>query len=271
MHGGIMRKKFMRELGALHLPQSPGPEVNLTVVTDADIDPLPETVRRYLRFMRVVGRPCDWSFRLGFAGRFRRSRNDSWMNCKAWQYNTRLALARIFHIRLRLLGVVTVLARDTYQEGRGRMLIRLLDIFTVGDETGEPYDIGELVTYLNAGIFVAPSMLLVPEVRWSQVDADSFDVALTDHGRTVTARVFIDQRGAPVNFETTDRFYSDSRDATKVTRCRWTTPIEGWQEIAGRWLPTRGLAVWHPPEGELSYADFTFIPETLAFNIAPGE
>ena len=71
----------------------------------------------------------------------------------------------------------------------------------MGDGTGEPYDIGELVTYLNDGIFIAPSMLLVPEVNWSQVAADSFDVALTDHGRTVTARVFVDQRGAPMNFE----------------------------------------------------------------------
>jgi len=266
-----MRRKFMRELGGLDLPRSPGREVNVAPVTEADLDPLPETARRYLRFMRVVGRPRDWSFRMGFTGRFRRSRNDAWMNCEAWQYNTRLALARIFHIRIRFFGIVPILGRDTYQKGRGRMLIRLLDLFTVGDGTGEPYDIGELVTYLNDGIFIAPSMLLVPEVHWSQVDADSFDIALTDHGRTVAARVFVDRRGAPMNFETTDRFCSDSRDATKVTRCRWTTPIEGWQEIGGRWLPTRGQAVWHPPEGELPYADFTFGRETLAFNVAPGE
>ncbi len=78
-----------------------------------------------------------------------------------------------------------VLGRDTYADGRGRMLIRLLDLITVGDGTGEAFDIGELVTYLNDGIMMAPSMLLVPEVRWSEVDAGSFDVALTDHGRTV--------------------------------------------------------------------------------------
>jgi predicted transcriptional regulator of viral defense system len=68
------------------------------------------------------------------------------------------------------------------------MLIRLMDLVTVGDGTGEAYDIGELVTYLNDGIVLAPSMLLVPEVRWTAVDATSFDVALTDHGRTVSAR-----------------------------------------------------------------------------------
>ena len=62
----------MRELGGLDLPRSPGREVNVAPVTEADLDPLPETARRYLRFMRVVGRPRDWSFRMGFTGRFRR-------------------------------------------------------------------------------------------------------------------------------------------------------------------------------------------------------
>jgi len=113
-------------------------------------------------------------------------------------------------------------------------------------------------------------MLLVPEVRWSAVDARSFDVALTDHGRTVTARVFVDERGAPIDFETTDRFYADANDASKVTRCRWTTPIDGFQQVGDRLLPTRGQAIWHPPEGDLAYADFTLDPAAVAFNVAPG-
>ena len=83
--------------------------------------------------------------------------------------------------------------------------------------------------------------------------------------------MFVDERGAPVNFETTDRFHSDRRDASKVTRCRWTTPMDGFQDISDRRLPTRGKAVWYPPEGEFAYADFTLDPATAAFNVAPGE
>ncbi len=266
-----MQRKFMRELAALGLPSSPGPDINPAPVTEADLKALPETVQRYLRFMGVIGRPRDWSFRIGFKGRFRRSLQEPWMRCEAWQYNTRLSLARIFYIQIRFFGIVPILGRDTYADGRGRMLIRALDLFTVGDGTGEAYDIGELVTYLNDGILIAPSMLLVPEVRWSEVDASSFEVSLIDHGRTVKARVLLNERGAPVNFETTDRFYADPKDASKVSRCRWTTPIDGFQIEGDRQLPTRGQAVWHLPEGELAYADFTFNPSMLAFNIAPGE
>jgi hypothetical protein len=47
--------------------------------------------------------------------------------------------------------------------------------------------------------------------------------------------------------------------------------LGGFQDVGDRRLPTRGKAVWHPPEGELAYADFTWDPATLAFNVAPGE
>jgi hypothetical protein len=265
-----MRDLFMRELAAVGLPLTPGPGVDVRPVTDADLRPLPEAARRYLRFMRVVGRPRDWSFRIRATGRFRRSLQEGWMRCEAWQYNTRLAVARIFYLRLRMFGIVPVLGRDTYVDGRGRMLIRLLDLVTVGDGRGEAYDIGELVTYLNDGIMVAPSMLLVPEVQWSEVDASSFGVSITDHGRTVSARVLLDERGAPVDFETTDRFYADPKDATNTTRCRWTTPIDGFQEAGGRMVAATGKATWHPPEGDLTYAELAFDPASLVFNIPPG-
>lgn len=266
-----LRSTFMRELSAIGLPARPGPDFDLSPITDADLEPLPETARRYLRFMKVVGRPRDWSFRLGLTGRFRRSRDEAWMRCEAWQYDTRLALARVFHMRIRFLGFVPIVGRDTYVGGHGRMLIRLLDLVTVGDGTGEAYDVGELVTWLNDAVLIAPTMLLAPGVRWSEVDTRSFDLSLTEHGRTVRGRVFVDDRGAPVDFETTDRFYADPKDPSKLTRCRWSTPVDGFQDVGGRRLPTRGTAVWHPAgEDDLPYIDFTFDPAILAFNVAPG-
>jgi hypothetical protein len=266
-----LRTKFHRELPTLGLPAAPGADFDASPITEETLAPLPATAQRYLRAMRVVGRPRDWSFRVGFTGKFRRSRTEAWMPCEAWQYNTRLSLARIFYMQLRFFGIVPVIGRDTYADGRGRMLIRPLDLVTVGDGTGEAYDIGELVTYLNDCVMIAPTMLLVPQITMTEVDGGAFDVALSDHGRTVRARVIVDAQGAPRDFETTDRFYADPSDPARVSRCRWTTPIESFIDVGDRRLPARGRAVWHPPEGELAYADFVFDPKSLAFNVAPGE
>lgn len=263
----LVRRRFLRELAAAGLPVDPGPA---DVITNSQIILLPEPAQRYLQFMGVVGRPQDWSFRLGFTGRFRTRPRQPWMKCEAWQYNSRLALARIFHIRIRLGGLLPIVGRDTYVQGHGRMLVKLLDLFTIADGTGEEYDLGELVTYLNDAVLIAPSMLLAPEVSWSSVDASSFDVKLTDHGRTVTARVVVDETGAPRDFSTTDRFCYNPDQPKQLMRARWTTPIAGWEVVDGRPLPTGAQAVWHLPRGPFAYADFRLIPGTAAFNVRPG-
>jgi hypothetical protein len=262
-----MRERFLKEVAGLGLPGSPGPQ---SVISESDIARLPDTAQRYLRFMGVVGRPRDWSFRMEFAGRFRAKVDGPWAACRTWQYNTRLDLARVFHIRMRFGGVIPVLARDTYRHGHGRMLGKVLDLFTVVDGKGPEFDIGELVTYLNDAIFWAPSMILGLEATWTPVNGDSFDVTLNDHWHRVTARVFVDERGAPTDFSTTDRFLYDPQHPKRLLRAKWTTPSV--LEFAGR-RPVSGWgqAIWHLPEGPKPYADFTLVPGSLVYNVPPGD
>jgi hypothetical protein len=221
--------------------------------------------------MGVVGRPRDWSFRLGFTGRFRIKPDQAWMTSEAWQYNSRLAVARIFQIRIRFGGLVPVVGRDTYLEGRGRMVIKLLDLFTIEDASGEEYDTGELVTYLNDAVLIAPSMLLVPAVTWAPVDAGSFEVSLTNRDHTVTARVVLDESGGPREFSSIDRFCYDPDNPKRLVRARWTTPIAGWQMIDGRKLPSMAETTWYLPRGPFTYADFRPVPGSLAFNVPAGQ
>ncbi len=196
--------------------------------------------------------------------------NRRWMPIEAVQFDTRTPIARFFHMRARMNGILPVLARDTYVQGHGRMLGKVVDLVTVVDGSGSEFDKGELVTWLNDCVLLAPSMLLGPTTRWSHLDARTFDVSLSDHESTVTARVFIDGRGAPINFETTDRFVTDPDDPShRLIRCRWTTPIESWQPVHGRTYPARGRATWHLPRGEYRYAEFELIPGTLAFDVSP--
>lgn len=259
--------RFSKYVAALGLP-APGPPS--APVTEADLAPLPEAAQRYLRFMGVLGRPRDHSFRLGFVGRFKVGHAAPWRRCETWQYNSGPGATRTFLMQMRF-GGLPVIGRDTYRDGHGRMRARILDRLTVVDGQGPEFDIGELSTYLNDLVILAPSMLLTPAVAFAAVDEHSFDVTLSDHDLTVTARVFVDERGAPVDFETTDRFCEDPEDERGMLRARWTTPIDGFQEIEGRRLPTRGRAIWHLPGRDLPYADFELVPGSVAFNVGPGE
>jgi hypothetical protein len=232
------------------------------LVTEADLVGLPDIVRRYLRFMGTVGRPRIWSFHAKIVGRFRLRRWLGWSPAEAWQYNSGPDTARVFLMRLRVAQVLPLLGRDTYEHGHGHMLGTLFDRVTVVEGRGEEFDIGELTTYLNDAILFAPSMLLGAATSWRAVDDNSFEVSLTDAGRTVTGRVYVDGRGAPYDFSSTDRF-ADLPGGP--VRAEWHTPVRDWTVIDGRGAPTHLEAVWHLPQGPMPY--FTGELIHLAHNV----
>jgi hypothetical protein len=259
---GRLYRRLVAEVAAADLPA--GPEGS-PVVTGADLAGLPAAAQRYLRFMGVLGRPRDWSLRARFVGRFRMRPDTGWMPAVAWQYNSAVDIARVFCLRLRLAGVLPMVGSDIYVRGHGRMLGKLLGVYTVADGQGPEFDHSELVTWLNDAVLLAPSMLLRPAVMWDHVDSDSFDVTLIDEPNAVTARVFVDARGAPVNFAT-DR-YAALPGGTVLAR--WRTPVQSWDTAGGRPLPGPARAIYTLPDGPFCYVEGRFEPGSLAYNIPP--
>jgi Family of unknown function (DUF6544) len=261
---GRLFKRLGREARAAGLPAGPG---DAALVTEADLAGLPSSVQRYLRFMGVAGRPRDWSFRVRFAGRFRMRPGMGWLPAEAWQYNSAITVSRLFVLRVRFAGVLPMTGRDTYVRGHGRMLGKLLGLIPVANGAGKQFDISELTTYLNDAVLLAPGFLLRPEVSWAEVSAGSFDVTLRDAGRSVTGRVFLDARGAPADFATTDRF-ADLPSGPR--RAEWRTPITEWTTAGGRPLPGPLSCVWHLAEGEFSYLEGRVDPASIAYNVPPA-
>ena len=227
---------------------------------------LPASVQRYMRFMGVVGRPRDWSFRARFVGRFRPRADSGWMPAEAWQYNSALAVGRVYTMRVVVGRVFAMNGTDSYLGGRGQMHGKMLGLFTVANGQGPEYDVGELSTYLNDAILLAPSFLLGGNTTWEGVDDDSFDVVLEDSGRHVTARVTVDEAGAPIDFATTDRF-ADLPGG--LVRAKWTTPAPVWLSGADRPIPGPMSAVWHLADGPLPYIEGRLVPDSISHNVAP--
>ena len=260
----MLKLQFDHEVAAAGLRPGPTPT---EPVTDSELAPLPEAARRYLRFMGVLGRPRDWSFRLHCLARFKPALDAEWRPAESWQYNSALDVARIYHMKLHFYGV-PVIGRDVYLHGTGHLVIRPLDLVTVEHDSGPELDRSELVTWLNDAVLFAPSMLLGPNTEWSSDDPDTIGVGFTDGKQSVTAQVRIDARGAPLDFETDVRSMRDPK-TKRVRRARWSTPIPGWQNVDGRQVPTGGRAVWHLPAGDFAYVELTIRPEDIQYNVPP--
>lgn len=258
-----MRSRLDQEVAAAGLGAGPS---DGEPVTEDELHGLPEPAQRYLRYMGVPGRRRERSFRVRFDGRFRMAPGRRWMRCEAWQYNTVSPISRTFHMRLWMGGAVPMIGRDTYVGGRGRMRGSILGKLDVVDGSGPELDLGELVTWVDDALMMAPSMLLPPVGLWSSVDRHSFDISVADGPNAVIGRVFVDGLGRMTDFRTTDRWYAGG---APLRRVEWHSPIAGWVEEDGRPLPASGAAVWELPEGPFRYAEGYWARETLEYDVWP--
>jgi hypothetical protein len=236
------------------------------VVEQHDIEALPPVVQRYLNFMGVVGRPRDRSFRVRFQGRFRTKPGGPWLPADAWQYNC-VNPVRVFVMRLTVGHVLPFYGCDTYLRGRGRLVGTLFGR-TVVHGSGAEFDHSEFVIYLNDAVLLAPSMLLGPAITWSEVDQSSFDITASDRGGpATTARVSVDDRGAPVDFRA-DRYATLPKG---IVLAPWHTPIRAWTTDHDRPLPASASVIYELPTGPYCYAEGRFTPGTLVHNLTPDQ
>ncbi len=224
------------------------------LLTDADLAPLPEPVRRYLQLTGSVGQPRVQNYQLRFRGRIRSAPDSAWMPFDAEQQSFADRPTRLFHLRARMYGApVDVFHRLI--DGHATMQVKLLGAISMVDARGDEMDRGEAVTLFNDMCLLAPATLIDPAIVWQPVDAQSTRARFT-HGRhTVAATLFFGDDGLLTTFESDDRSRS-SVDGKTFTPLRFSTPVRDYRTFGPLRLASYGEARWRLPEGEFVYGEF---------------
>lgn len=218
-----------------------------------------DAVARYLRFMGAAPSDRNGDLRVRFTGSFFKA-GSGWMPATAWQFNSAQPVERRYVMRIRMGHVVPMIATDTYRDGHGEMTGKLLGA-TVARGAGSEFDEGELVTWLNDAVLLAPGLLFDAGASVVELDDAHLEVTLSDSGITVTGVVELDVRGAPVLFSTRNRF---ADLPTGPVRAEWQTPVTEWARTeGGRAVPVAASAVWVLPTGRLTYVRGGFDPASL--------
>jgi hypothetical protein len=220
---------------------------------EADLARLPPPVRRYLRRAGAVGKPPPRNVRFSFDARMYRKPGDAPMVATSEQHNFFARPARLFLMKARMFGL-PVRVLHAYLGDEATMRVRVASLVDMVDLSGDELSAGETVTVLNDMCFYAPATLVDPRLAWAPVDDRTVGVTFTNGRRRVTATLHFDERDDLVNFTSDDR-PALLPDGT-LRRYRWSTPVSGWREVAGRWLPTHGDAVYDYPEGPFTYGSF---------------
>lgn len=161
----------------------------VTVFSSAQIQNLPNAVRRYLTHTISPGTRLARAVRLQMHGEIR---------LKAW---TRFRAEEVIHSDRGLIWQARVLMKglpvtgyDRFVDGAGEMRWKLLGIIPIIKASGAD------ITRSAAGRFAAesvwlPSMLLSPNARWTSSDSNVACVALNAGGQSTEMEFVLDEGG----------------------------------------------------------------------------
>jgi hypothetical protein len=226
---------------------------NLSVLSETDVQHLPDSVQKYLRYSGAIGKPKVNNFRLAFDGKMKQKMGAKWMDISSEQYNFYDDYARLFYIKSSLFGIPFD-GLHAYIGNKATMQIKVAFFFQVVDAKGEKMDQSDTVTLFNDMCVFAPATLIDKNIQWEQVDPLTVEAKFTNADMTVAAALYFNEKGELINFISDDRYYTENGE--KYINYRWSTPISGYTDFNGRKVPASGEAIWHTPEGEFVYARF---------------
>lgn len=244
---GGLRSAYEREVRATRAadPQT------AAVLEEGDVATLPAPVQRFLRSSGYVGAPrrahaeVVWS-----ESRIRMGPERKWLRLETRQLNGVAEPSRFAYMRARLFGVFPFEGKDTYSEGHGRMHMKLLGLFTVGDDQSAEMDQSALVTILAEALLV-PSYAVAPYIAWEAVDERSARATIRHRGIQASGVFHFNERDEFVRFETRDRFYATRDGGHRLVP--WSAEVLEYVEQDGLKLPRSMRAVWHLDEGDYEY------------------
>jgi len=223
-------------------------ETGREVISEADLEGLPEPVQKYLRYAQIVGKKRIGTVRLKQKGSIRTGEDQGWMPFTAEQYYTTDDPSFVWHATVKFFSLPLMKARDRFYKGKGNMLIKLLPFITIADASGDEMDQGTLLRYLNE-MMCFPTAYLYEYIQWEPIDFSSAKATITVKGLAASAILYFNEEGQMTDF-VAERYMSVEDGYSLET---WSTPIEEYKEINGIMVPVKGEAVWRLNSGDFSY------------------
>jgi hypothetical protein len=224
------------------------------VITEKDLEGLPEPIARYMRFSRVIGKKRISFLHVIHSGTFRTGAQRPFMPIRGEYYLTTRRPSFLWYAKLSMAPGMSVAAFDSYFNGKGRMLVKVLSLFTVVNAQSPETDnsaFGRCV----AEMAMAPTFFLDREmVRWEMTGKNSARCTVTDAGFSTNVEIFVNPDGSLAK-TVVMRYYDRGNGTSTLEKFTGVTPE--YKEQAGFMLPAKLDGYWNLKEGDLHYVSFS--------------
>jgi hypothetical protein len=219
------------------------------ITTTAQLDVLPEPIRRYLTYAQVAEHEPIRTVRLKQRGAMQLREGSGWRPMTAEQYFTTDPPAFLWYGTIHPFPLVSVSAQDTFSEGHGSMRVRAVHALPLGTTRGPEMDEGELLRYLGEVAWF-PTAWLSPHIRWDAIDASRARATISlPEGAEASGVLHVDREGRFTQISA--HRYRDEHG--RLVLRPWTGRWNEYREVHGIRVPMRAEAVWELASREFSY------------------
>lgn len=228
------------------------------IISEKDIEHLPISVQKYLKYVGVLGKPKIKTVKAIFKGEMREKGKD-WFAFTSQQFNFFDNPTRLFFMKANFKGLPTQ-GYHHYKNGKASMLIKLLSLFPVAAIKKPEMFKTETVTFFNDMCLFAPAALIDENIEWQTIDETTVKATYHNKIATISAILYFKEGGQLINFVSEDRMEVNSNQSVP-----FSTPVTKYGIINGYNLPIAADAVWHFPDGDFVYGKF--ILQNVQYNV----
>lgn len=214
---------------------------------------LPAPAARYLRAVLRDGEPIPRQVRIDWAGEFNLGKPgaDRWVPFTARQDFVPAVPGFVWEARMRMLGL-TVDVRDSFVDGEGAMLGRLLGLATVVDRHGgDDLAVAALQRYLGEAIWLPAALLPAAGVHWQAIDAQRAQATIEAGAVSATLEFRFGADGWVESVYADARSYDDGRNPP--SQHPWQARVLRYGEVDGATVPVEAVVEWLLPTGAFAY------------------
>jgi hypothetical protein len=219
-------------------------------LNESDLTNLPEPVKKWLRNSGTLGKPfISYGKVTQIAEMQMKPEQDNWLKATAIQYTTIDNPAFIWSVDAKMNSFLNFQGRDKFDNGNGKMLIKLNSLFNIVNEHGEKLDEGTLQRYLGEMVWF-PTLALSPYITWELIDENTAKASMTYKGTSGSGKFYFNSNGDVTKFSAL-RYKGNEANAK---RHEWEMNITDYKIFEGIKVPARMTSTW-----KLDYKDWTWL------------
>ncbi|MFH1724002.1 MAG: DUF6544 family protein [Elusimicrobiota bacterium] len=139
---------------------------------------------------------------------------------------------------------------DAFEEGRGRLSVKLWGLMRVAASEGPAVDKGQIMRYLAELPLCPPAYVRNPGLTWDPVDDTTIRVGYAGAGFSGAVGLQVDAKGRVVGWHASRR---PRKRGQAFVETPWSGTYSEYREMSGFQIPTRAEATWHLPAGPFVY------------------